>query len=377
MDISGKARKVLQILVENGHEAHLVGGCVRDGLLGRPVHDWDVTTSARPEQVMEIFPKTVPTGLAHGTVTVILEGQHFEVTTYRADGNYLDSRHPEAVEFVTDLAGDLARRDFTINAMAMDLDGRLTDLYGGQDDLRAGLLRCVGDPAQRFQEDALRMLRCVRFSAQLGFEVETATWQAVEKLGHLCENLSVERVQAELARTLLSARPQLVGQMMDLYLLSPWIPPQAVCLDSLADLPCEPLVRWAGLAQKLPDLDLKTLRLDKKTVDIATKSARIPTPNTLLEFKRLVADQGWNVGDTVAKLWGKGDWVATIQASGHCVQLGDLAVSGRDFPQLQGRAVGQMLQKLLTHVLAHPEDNRRERLLDLQHKCCVHDAKPL
>ena len=160
---------ILQTLERAGFEARYVGGCVRDTLLGRPVHDWDIASQALPEDVLRLFPRCVPTGLQHGTVTVLLDGTSAEVTTYRLDGAYHDSRHPDGVRFVRSLADDLARRDFTINAMAMDLSGTITDLFGGREDLARGVIRCVGDAETRFREDALRMLRARRFAAQLVF----------------------------------------------------------------------------------------------------------------------------------------------------------------------------------------------------------------
>ena len=171
--------EVLDTLQRAGFEAWYVGGCVRDTLLGRPIHDWDVTTSALPEQVLALFPRTVPTGLQHGTVTVLSDSGPVEVTTYRADGDYHDGRHPDGVRFVRSLREDTARRDFTVNAMAMDQRGNIRDFYGGRADLAAGILRCVGAPERRFREDALRMLRACRFAAQLGFAIEPETWAAL------------------------------------------------------------------------------------------------------------------------------------------------------------------------------------------------------
>ena len=156
---------ILETLRRAGYEAWYVGGCVRDTLLGREIHDWDVTTSALPEQTMACFAHCVPTGIRHGTVTVLEDGVSAEVTTYRTDGSYADGRHPDQVTFVRTLAKDLARRDFTINAMAMDDQGRLVDLWDGQQDLKDKIIRCVGEPERRFREDALRMLRAIRFYA--------------------------------------------------------------------------------------------------------------------------------------------------------------------------------------------------------------------
>ena len=193
--IPAGVRHCLETLDRELYYAYPVGGCVRDLLLGRTPGDWDVCTDARPERVMELFPRTVPTGLKHGTVTVLTEDGPVEVTTFRREGGYADGRHPDAVDFDATLAEDLARRDFTINAMALDERGMVIDLYGGQMDLFRRLIRCVGDPDTRFAEDALRMLRAVRFAAQLGFSIEEGTLAAIKRSARRAENLSGERNQ--------------------------------------------------------------------------------------------------------------------------------------------------------------------------------------
>ena len=171
--IPADATQIIERLEKAGFEAYVVGGCVRDSLLGKNPHDWDITTSALPEQVKSLFSHTVDTGLKHGTVTVLLEKEPFEVTTYRIDGEYDDGRHPNQVEFTLSLEEDLKRRDFTINAMAYNPQRGLVDLFGGIEDLEKGIIKCVGNPVERFSEDALRMMRAVRFAAQLDFEIET------------------------------------------------------------------------------------------------------------------------------------------------------------------------------------------------------------
>ena len=210
----------LDTLRRTGHAAYPVGGCVRDLLLGRTPGDWDVCTDARPERVMELFPRTVPTGLKHGTVTVRTEDGPVEVTTFRREGGYADGRHPDAVDFDATLAEDLARRDFTVNAMALDENGMVIDRYGGQTDLFRSVIRCVGDPDRRFAEDALRMLRAVRFAAQLGFSIEKGTLDAIRRSARRAENLSGERIKAELEKILLSPRPELAGELLRLGLLA-------------------------------------------------------------------------------------------------------------------------------------------------------------
>lgn len=198
---------LLRRLTEAGHAAYFVGGCVRDSLLGREVKDIDIATSAKPEEVIALFPEAVPTGLQHGTVTVPSQGWNFEVTTFRAESEYSDGRHPDQVIFLNDVRGDLERRDFTINAMALGLDGALVDPFGGQEDLARKVLRAVGDPEERFREDALRMLRCIRFAAEYGLTVDEPTWEEVKRGAPGLKQIAMERVFAELSRMIEGADP--------------------------------------------------------------------------------------------------------------------------------------------------------------------------
>lgn len=353
---------VLQTLRREGFEAWYVGGCVRDSLLGRPIHDWDVTTSALPEQVMACFDRCIPTGLQHGTVTVLWEQGQVEVTTYRTDGDYPDGRHPAQVTFVRTLEEDLARRDFTVNAMAMDEEGNIVDLYGGREDLKRKILRCVGEPEKRFREDALRMLRAIRFSAQLDFAIESRTSVAIEDLRHLCHGLSAERIRDELEKTLLSDRPEQVEAIAALELPEVYgLKPGADC-QWLKKLPAERTIRWAGLCRSQRSLDLTALRLDKATARDAMTAGRLEFPTDILGWKCLIAAHGPSRASVAAALAGETALVKEILNSGECLSMKDLAVTGRDFPHLKGKALGEHLQRLLYHVLAHPTDNRREIL---------------
>ncbi len=207
IELPPKVKIIINKLLENGYEAYAVGGCVRDSVLGRIPDDWDITTSATPEEVKEIFFRTIDTGIAHGTVTVMLEREGFEVTTYRIDGEYEDGRHPKSVSFTRSLVEDLKRRDFTVNAMAYNDVSGIVDEFGGIEDLKRGIIRCVGNAEDRFREDALRILRAVRFSAQLGFQIEEKTRQAVQKLAANLEHISAERIQVELVKLLVSKNP--------------------------------------------------------------------------------------------------------------------------------------------------------------------------
>lgn len=208
IQLPGKVKFIIDTLARAGFEAYAVGGCVRDYLLGRTPGDWDITTSASPYQVKELFPRTVDTGIRHGTVTVMEGKEGFEVTTYRIDGEYEDGRHPKEVTFTASLEEDLKRRDFTINAMAYNEAQGLVDLYGGIRDLEHRIIRCVGSPIHRFTEDALRMLRAVRFAAQLGFTIEENTRAAISELSVNLEGISAERIQMELVKLLLSDHPE-------------------------------------------------------------------------------------------------------------------------------------------------------------------------
>lgn len=221
------ARKIIARLEQHGYEAYIVGGCVRDSLMGKRPSDWDICTSARAEEMMALFEdkRVIPTGIQHGTLTILAEDGAYEVTTFRIDGEYLDHRHPKSVAFTRELAEDLSRRDFTINAMAWHPERGLIDLFGGVEDLRDRLVRAVGDPVQRFNEDGLRMLRMVRFATVLDFDYDPATYDAVRKQGHLLQYISKERIQVELNKILLAVHP--ARGLEDLYTLGmyPYIIP--------------------------------------------------------------------------------------------------------------------------------------------------------
>ena len=216
IQIPEKVNRIIGTLTFAGYEAYAVGGCVRDALLGREPSDWDITTSASPREVKRLFPRTVDTGIRHGTVTVMMGKESFEVTTYRVDGVYEDGRHPSEVHFTKSLLEDLKRRDFTINAMAYNEETGLVDEFDGIGDLKRGLIRCVGDAGERFTEDALRMMRAVRFSAQLGFELEEDTRRAIRELCRNLEKVSAERIQAELVKLLVSPHPERIQDACEL-----------------------------------------------------------------------------------------------------------------------------------------------------------------
>ena len=237
MEIPSKVEFIINTLEDAGYEAYAVGGCIRDTLLLRKPNDWDITTSAKPEQVKALFRRTVDTGLVHGTVTVMLEKEGFEITTYRVDGEYEDGRHPKEVSFTASLAEDLKRRDFTINAMAYNPGRGLVDLFGGQKDLENKIIRCVGDPLERFTEDALRIMRAVRFSAQLGFTLEEKTKKALSVLAPNLKHVSAERIQVELVKLLVSPHPDYLRIAYETGITKEFLPEFDRCMETPQNTP--------------------------------------------------------------------------------------------------------------------------------------------
>ncbi len=232
IQLPDQVNKIIDTLEEAGYEAYAVGGCVRDSLLGRTPDDWDITTSAKPEDCKRLFPRTVNTGIKHGTVTVLLGGEGFEVTTYRIDGVYEDGRHPREVTFTASLKEDLRRRDFTVNAMAYNERSGLVDIYGGMQDIKNRVIRCVGDARERFDEDALRMLRAVRFSAQLGYRIDEKTREAVKAMAPNLQKISAERIQAELVKLVISPHPDDLRTAYELGITAQILPEFDLCMET-------------------------------------------------------------------------------------------------------------------------------------------------
>ena len=237
IELPEKVKTVIGELKAHGYDAYAVGGCIRDSILGRTPGDWDITTSAKPQQVKAIFPRTVDTGIQHGTVTVLMDKEGFEVTTYRIDGEYEDARHPKDVIFTSNLLEDLKRRDFTINAMAYNDETGLVDAFDGIADLKAKRIRCVGEPTERFTEDALRMMRAVRFAAQLGFEIEEKTEKAIKKLAPTLEKISAERICAELEKLILSDNPDKLIEAYNLGITKVVLPEFDAMMECKQDTP--------------------------------------------------------------------------------------------------------------------------------------------
>lgn len=381
-----KVQSIIAVLNRAGFSAHVVGGCVRDALLGKEPQDWDITTSARPEQVKELFAVTYDTGLKHGTVTVNFEGQLCEITTWRTDLGYMDHRHPEQVKFTDSLEFDLARRDFTINAMAYHPEEGIIDPFGGMADIRSKLIRSVGDPTRRFGEDALRMLRAIRFSAQLGFDIEKQTYQAIQKLYSDIVFISFERIRSELDKIMSSAHPDRLSLIWDTGLsrhIFPAIPvfPEP-CLKAChaASIPHHPIFCLGCLFYGAFSRDsseqavslLKRLRYDNRTISavknllLASDLLETPTPRNI----RLACRQyGKETAETAALMLaqiGDRDKRSALHAALPFMEQQPLRLTGADLIRSdigEGREIGAILSLLHLCLCEKPELNDREILL--------------
>lgn len=412
--IPDEAVWIIEQLNEHGYEAYVVGGCVRDSLLGRVPKDWDITTSAMPAEVKAIFKRTIDTGIQHGTVTVMVDHVGYEVTTYRIDGEYEDGRHPVSVDFTASLFEDLKRRDFTINAMACDSRGNLVDQFGGLKDLENGIIRCVGSAVSRFTEDALRILRAVRFSAQLGFAIEEETEQAIGLIAPNLRKVSRERIAVELTKLLLSDNPDRIRLVHDTgvsHFISPRFEKAADLtkeqLELMKRLPASKYMRWAGFlryesAGTAVDI-LQELKMDCDTMDrvkllvsmwrkgILPRKAEVRRAMSGVSpdmFDSLLCFQEVFAGEILARetpdrtvpnqeLPGQETpyhgilstvkaLTAEIRAAGDPLTLKDLAVSGRDLTVAglkPGPELGRTLKQMLEDVLEYPEHNTKEYLL--------------
>ena len=380
------AAALLDTLHGAGYAAYAVGGCVRDSLLGRTAHDWDLCTSALPQQVMELFgtEQCIPTGLQHGTVTIKYGGQLYETTTFRTEGSYTDGRHPDAVQFVPDVREDLARRDFTINAMAYNEAEGLVDPFGGQKDLQNGLLRAVGEPQQRFTEDALRILRLYRFAARFGFALDAATARAARQLAPHLDCISAERIQEELAKLLAAPQPGVYLEPAVLAVVLPELTPESLtaakpvvdaCPAGEENLP----VRWAALLGTLGETDprrvLKRLRCSnaciEETAVLVRETAGESVCGSFSEDRPLGWDPaaaGSRAGDGMAR------FVSEEKAPVHVpVHAGEVAIR-----QLLGRYGLRTVERLCALCAAlHPQNApdcalaaQRARQLEADGVCC-------
>ena len=387
------AAELLDTLHRAGYAAYVVGGCVRDSLLGLTPHDWDLCTSALPQQGMELFgaEKCIPTGLQHGTVTVKKGGGLYEITTFRTEGTYTDGRHPDEVHFVPDVREDLARRDFTINAMAYNEKEGLIDPFGGQADLQSGILRAVGVPHQRFTEDALRILRLYRFAARFGFAIDPPTAQAAQELCAHLDCVSVERIEEELAKLLSAPTPAAYLDEKILGVVLPELSPEALaaakpvvdaCPAGEQALP----VRLAALLLSLgEDGTRRTLRrlrcsnacieetavLVREVVSGVPVSLNIYTHKLLGKYNLCTVQRLAALGTALqpehaADFAALSELAEQLDADGVCCRVSQLAVNGRDLMAAgvpAGPGIRKVLEALLDGVIREEYPNERQALL--------------
>lgn len=435
LKIPEKAEIIMHTLEEAGYEAYVVGGCVRDSILGRSPDDWDITTSAKPEEVKALFRRTVDTGLIHGTVTVMLDKEGFEVTTYRVDGEYEDGRHPKEVSFTASLEEDLKRRDFTMNAMAYNPKRGLVDLFGGVQDMENRIVRCVGNPMERFTEDALRILRAVRFSAQLGFSIEGETLKAISALAPNLKYVSAERIQVELLKLLVSPHPDYLRTAYEAGITKEILPEFDRCMEteqntphhcytvgehtlqSLLNIRADKVLRLTMLlhdfgkpsvkrtdengrdhfkthgpeGEKMAVSILRRLKMDNDTIrkvrslikwhDFRPKGDAVSVRKAIsmigeelfplyLEVQRadILAQSLYKREEKLKRLSSVKALYKEIMDRGECISLKTMALTGRDLIDAgytPGKGLGEILERLLAHVLENPEDNKKEILLKL------------
>lgn len=385
LQIPPKVTRIIDTLQSHGYEAYAVGGCIRDTILARRPDDWDITTSARPQEVKGLFERTVDTGLQHGTVTVLLAGEGFEVTTYRVDGEYEDHRHPAQVEYASLLSEDLMRRDFTINAMAYNKEQGLVDMFGGMQDLQRKVIRCVGNPRERFTEDALRILRALRFSAQLGFAIETETMDALTELAPTLVHVSKERIQVELVKLLCSSNPHYIQRVYQAGILQVILPelkePEEETLEDLQKVENQKALRLAVLLYPLGEQQaaktLRNLRFDNDTIskvkelirwrDYKIYPAQREVRMALHKIGNHIFPLLLDFQETRRPVDEQRKLYKQILEEKQCFSLNTLALSGSDLIELgipKGPQIGRVLKQCLYLVLEEPDKNRHEYLLD-------------
>lgn len=381
LKIPEKIEYILNTLQENGYEAYIVGGCVRDALLGLTPHDYDITTAATPEKIIELFEKTIPTGIKHGTVTVLVEKEPVEVTTFRTEGCYSDSRRPDSVEFVTDLKEDLSRRDFTVNALAFSPKQGLQDYFCGTLDLENKILKAVGDPEKRFSEDALRILRLFRFASQLDFKIEENTFNAALNLCHTLENISHERIFTELLKAITGKKPQAlipliesgaleflgISSVFDFSILKNLRKNENLCLAAFLYKTC-----------RHPLDTLKVLKCSNAQYRYCERFLRLvgaELPKTKTELKNaLFLTEEEAVTDWLSYLKAVGENVENcrkmlneIMENREPYLISHLAIDGKALKSLglSGKAVGAKLEALRKAVAENPKLNTENTLIEM------------
>ena len=364
MEISNVASFAISRLTKAGFSAYLVGGCVRDFIMGKTPHDFDIATSATPEEMLSVFEDvtTFESGITHGTVAIHKEGENVEMTTFRSDGDYTDHRHPESVAFSKDIKDDLSRRDFTVNAMAYNESNGLVDLFGGKEDIDKKLIRCVGAPKRRFEEDALRILRALRFSSVLGFEIEENTSNAIHTQKELLKYVSRERIAEELKK-LLSGKGvrRVIEEYKDvLKILFEGIEPNGEKIENSK----EDKRLLLFLDSKEFEKNVLSLNLSKKERDVLISAHKLKdsTPDSVIEMKKLISKYG---KDAVGLMFSDSEFYKKALLS-DCLTVKDLKVGGEDILSLgikPSLRVGQILNEILQEVIEEKTPNDRQILI--------------
>ncbi len=385
--------KIAEILSKNRYKAFAVGGCIRDVIMGRVPNDWDMTTDCSPEKMLEIFDTagihTIPTGLKHGTVSVLLDGEIFECTTFRIDGSYTDSRHPDKVTFTSDIAEDLRRRDFTVNAMAGDplsSCGEIVDVFGGRKDIEDKIIRAVGDPEKRFTEDALRILRAVRFATVLDFDIEGETKAAAMRLGSRLADISAERKSVELQKILLSPFADrgislLIEMGLTKYIHPEIVGPRVV----LSSLPKRFSTRLAAIFEGVPNLSCMKLsgEVVKQTKDLCDDTLYREAVSKYANFEacaRLMLSRYGELAEDAALLRNDINLAANIAKetkNNPCVAIRDLKVGGNDLLSvgIEPKKLGAIMSSLLLSVIEDPSLNEKDKLIRMAFALAKNERK--
>lgn len=395
IDLPKNVENIIERLKEHGFEGFAVGGCVRDSLLKKTPTDWDITTDALPEDMKKIFKKTFDTGIAHGTVTVLMDGVGYELTTYRIDGNYSDGRHPDSVSFSKNLSEDLCRRDFTINAMAYSHNKGIVDLFDGRKDLQNGVIRAVGDAKKRFDEDALRMLRAVRFAAQLGFKIDDDTFEAIKEKAKLLSNVSKERIFVELNKSLCGEFAQNI-KMVYTSGLYRYIGKEFAKLDKSIyefyprKFPNKKHMYWAAFLENIENVEavkkilfeLKSDNATKNNTYLLVKELKNPLPSSdedirwslhrigadlFCDYIEILKSDKKNV-DILDKIDTIENRYSLILKENHAYEISMLDITGKDLMDIgisKGPKIGEVLEFLLKKVIENPLNNEKSSLLRL------------
>ncbi len=390
MNLPKQVKEIIARLNENGHEAYVVGGCVRDYLMGAEPKDWDITTAASPEEMKGLFDKTVDTGIEHGTVTVVIDKENYQLTTFRLDGKYLDKRHPEEVTFTKDVEQDLMRRDFTINAIAYHPTTGYLDPFSGQKDIKKKVIRCVLDPDKRFDEDALRMLRCIRFSGQLNFTIQKTTYQALKRKAKSISAISIERIRDEIIKLIMSNNSEKFSLLLESKILkfvnedlyNHCYNNKEEIINLLPTSNKETSLRLSIIYRHMPmaevEKQLKFLRLDNNTIkDTLTLLKYIDVEITEDDYliRKLLNQIGLerlktliDLQNVYSKKVNVNHLLDKIISDKDCLTLSDLAIKGNDLLSMgipKGENIGKTLNFLLDKVLMNPKMNEVEILAKL------------